>query len=223
MEVDTEPQEVAEESDAVNHEVEQSEPDQEVEQEQEQVEQMVPLTALQKERRKRQEEEKARMRYEAENQFYREQMTRKEPEEPDYSLEEPLTKGDAKKLKEEAEESAFKKLQEQNQKDAEAEWVSNNPEAYEYVTDNLEQFLEQRPNMTSAIHGARNRYREAFELMQALSPRQKKQMQQKTAKKPAPGSPNSVPKAANVSQVMNLHEMSDDEFNAWRREKRRRR
>lgn len=203
MEVDTEPQEVAE------TEV------QDVQETQEEVTQ-VPLSALQKERRKRQELEERAYRAEVEAQYLREQV-RPSPEPVDNPDDyEPPTRQELKQTGEATKREVLREVEEKI-------WKKQNPDQWEYVQENLEVFLKQRPNLASAISESVNRYEEAYELMSKLSPREQKALKPSEPKKQAPNAPTSVPKAAGVNQVIDVMSMSDEEFNAWRRSKRQRR
>lgn len=175
-----------------------------------QQEQNVPLSALQKERRKRQDAE-------AELKMYREhqlkQMQGADPQEEDESQYEPVTRAE------------LKKQQVQMMRDVEEKtWIRQNPEKAEIINEKLANFLKQRPNLAAAIEAAPNRYEEAWELMDKLSPRQKAALANKPAtKKEAPNSPSGVPKAAAMNQAVDVMNMSDSEFAAWRSSKRSRR
>jgi len=164
---------------------------------------MVPLHAVQKERRRRQE---AEMRAKILEEQYAKAA---EPE--DDSRYESATKEDLGKAK-----SALKReIQEEN-------WARDNPDRYRKINEDLPEFLKLRPNLAPAIEGATNRYEEAWTLMNALSPKQ----QQAVAQKPklqAPGSPSGIPKAAAMSENVDLMNMSDSEFNTWRTQRRGRR
>lgn len=171
-------------------------------------EENVPLAALQKERRKRQEVEQ-------ELRWHKDQMMAKKPE-PDHesyeSLLEAATKEDLVKVK----QQVIRDVQEST-------WIKANPEKVADINDKLSEFLKQRPNLASAIEAASNRYEEAWELMDKLSPKQKLALKAAPLKKDAPGNPASVPKAAAINQVLDFSSMSDSEFNAWRQSKQKRR
>ena len=179
-------------------------------QEEVQQEHNVPLSALQKERRKRQDAE-------AELKVYREhqlkQMQGADPQEEDDSQYEPVTKAE------------LKKQQVQMMRDVEEKtWIRQNPEKAEVINEKLANFLKQRPNLAAAIEAAPNRYEEAWELMDKLSPRQKAALTNKpSTKKDTPNSPSGVPKAAAMNQAVDVMNMSDSEFAAWRKSKRSRR
>jgi len=188
--------------------VEQEQPEAESIAQEEIREEQVPLSALQKERRKRQE-------MEHELRWHKEQMMAKKAEvdqEPDESLYESVTKEDLGKVK----KQLFREVEESN-------WIKSNPERAAEINDRLPEFLKQRPNLASAIEGATNRYEEAWELMDKLSPRQKAALRNPVVKKDAPGNPAAVPKAAAMNQAVDFMQMSDSEFNAWRKSQVKRR
>lgn len=103
----------------------------------------------------------------------------------------------------------------------EGDWAETHPERMAIVEAELEDFLKQRPNLGPAINSAPNRYKEAWELMQALSPR--KTVAKQAPAKQAPGSPGSVPKAAALNEAIDLMSMSDSEYQQWAKSKRKRR
>ncbi len=173
----------------------------------EQEEKRVPLSALQKERKKRQEVE---MQLEWERQ--QRNQTQQPPKEEDTSKYESATKEDLSRAQQEAVRIIEEKI-----------WKKNNPEKFQQVDEFLEEFLNQRPNLRSAIRDATNRYEEAWTLMEALTPKQRQQIKSPPPKKEAPGSPASVPKGASLNQAVDLMGMSDQEFNAWRQSQKRRR
>lgn len=107
----------------------------------------------------------------------------------------------------------------------ERNWIQDNPEKYEKVNEYLPQFLKQRPHLAAAINLAPNRYKEAFQLMEALTPKQQQQLHQATKppKKEAPNSPGGVPKAAALNETVDVMNMTDAEFSAWRQSQRKRR
>lgn len=164
----------------------------------------VPLSALQKERRKRQE-------IEMELKWVKENSQKPLQPQEDNSAYESATKADLSR----SEFDIVRKVEERS-------WIKNNPEKYERVNELLPEFLKRRPNLASAINEATNRYEEAWELMDKLSPKEQKQMAKPSpVKKEAPGSPSSVSKAASMNQAVDVMTMSDAEFNAWRRSQKR--
>ena len=170
----------------------------------------VPLSALQKERRKRQDAE-------SELKMYREhqlkQMQQPATVEEDDSQYEPVTKAE------------LKQQQVQMMRDVEERtWIRQNPVKAEVINEKLANFLKKRPNLAAAIDAAPNRYEEAWELMDKLSPKQKAALTSPPAiKRDAPNSPSGVPKAAAMNQAVDVMTMNDSEFVAWRNSKRSRR
>lgn len=174
-------------------------------------EEHVPLSALQKERRKRQE-------IEAENRWLKEQETRRlraaeTYQEPDESHLEPATREELGK----AEQKILRSVEERH-------WIKQNPEKAEEIKEKLQEFLNQRPHLAAAIENAPNRYEEAWLLMDALTPKQKIALRpQQSVKRDAPGNPATAPKAAAINQAVDFSNMTDAEFNAWRSAQRKRR
>lgn len=167
----------------------------------------VPLSALQKERKKRQE-------LELELQWERKRMQQApqpEPEE-DNSSYESATKADLRS----AQDEAIKVIEERM-------WIKSNPEKYEEINEFLPQFLKQRPHLARAINDSPNRYEEAYLLMTALTPRQQAQVKQQAPKRVAPNSPSGVPKAASLNASIDVMNMSDQDFSKWRQDQRKRR
>jgi hypothetical protein len=175
-------------------------------------EEKVPLSALQKERRKRQEAEKrAKLFEDLKEKQLREQVRApiQEPED-EYEAASRSDLGNTKK-------QILREVDERS-------WIKENPEKAYEVNERLQEFLKQRPNLAVAIESAQNRYEEAWTLMNALSPKQKAMLKVPVApKKEAPGSPTAVPKAASMNQALDVMSMSDTEYNAWRKEQRKRR
>ena len=171
-------------------------------------EKQVPLSALQKMRKRAQE---AEMRAEILEKYQRQQPKQQEPEE-DLRRYESATIADLERVQEQSVRIAEERF-----------WIRQNQERYEYVNENLDKFLKQRPNLAHAINSASNRYEEAWTLMEALSPKQRKQMVAPSpVKKEAPNSPSGVPKAAAMNQAVDLMSMSDKEFAEWRSSQKRR-
>ncbi len=170
------------------------------------VEKQVPLSALQKERKKRQELE---MQIEWERQ--QRQQPEKQPEDDSHKYES-ATREDLGRSQQEAIRIIEEKL-----------WIKANPEKYEKVNEYLPDFLKQRPNLASAINNSSNRYEEAFTLMDALTPKQQQQVKTVAIKKDAPNSPAGVPKSASLNQAVDLMNMSDSEFVSWRQSQKKRR
>ena len=221
MSEDTEPQvidQVIEEASAEVQEVQETEQTEQMEEaSQEAVERQVPLSAVQKERKRRQDAEAASQRAQIELQYYKEQMNKKtsELEDEDDSQYESVTRAEAKQNAQKIKDETMREIEERL-------WVKANPEKKQMLDEDLAQFLQQRPNLAGAVASASNRYEEAFMLMQALTPKQQAALKP-VAKQQAPGSPQGVPKAAGVNQATDVMQMSDDEYRAWRQTKRQRR
>lgn len=167
----------------------------------------VPLSALQKERKKRQE-------LEMELNFERRQrQVPQQPEQEDTSKYESATRAELSQSQAESIRIIEERL-----------WIRGNPDKYEKVNEYLPEFLKQRPNLATAINAAQNRYEEAFILMEALTPKQKQQLKTpvQAAKKEAPNSPTGVPKAAALNEAVDIMNMNDNEFASWRAQQKRR-
>ena len=181
---------------------------------------MIPLSVAQKLREKKRE-------LELELQFERQERQRllaernapPKPVEEDNSRYDTATKADVREEVKMSQEEAFRAFEEKL-------WIKQNPEKYEMVNENLPKFLKQRPNLASAINMASNRYEEAFTLMEALSPRERKEMRAAPTtvkKKDAPNAPGGVPKAGALNEAVDVMNMNDTEFRAWMNSKRKQR
>lgn len=164
-------------------------------QETEQPEKTVPVSALQKERKKRQQ---------LQQQIEEERNQKKASTEEDYSRYESVTK-------EELGKNNFIIKREVREED----WSENHPDRAAYLEEHLDEFLQQKPNLALAIQSSGNRLREAWELMEALKP--KKAQSEPKVSREAPRSPGTVPKSATMGQSIDLMNMSDTEFRAWRK------
>lgn len=174
-------------------------------------EERVPLSALQKERRKRQEAERKSVWLEEINQKQlRESRPVEEKEDDSY---EAATKADLR----ESNKKSLQQTQEQI-------WINNNPEKAIEVANNLKEFLNKRDHLRLAIEASPNRYEEAWTLMNAYEPKQRNiNKSAEPPKKNAPGSPSNIPKAAGMNETVDFGQMTDDEFNKWRRSQIKRR
>lgn len=177
-------------------------------------EEQVPLSALQKERRKRQETEK-------ELQWHKEQMMRprveSQAQEPDESLQELTTREDLGKFRKDFKREVKREV-------LEDDWIAKNPERFSEITEKLPEFLKQRPHLAPAIEATTNRYEEAWTLMTALTPKEKSLLKPSSSvKKEAPGNPGNVPKASGMNQAVDVMSMNDSEFNKWRQSQVKRR
>lgn len=170
---------------------------------QEESEKSVPLSALQKERKKRQSlQEKV---------DYYESLQKQTPQEEDYGKYESVTQ-----------EELGQRERKLERKIHEKSWSKEFPDRASYVASELEEFLTKRPNLALAIENSENRLEEAWELMTKLAPSKTKAVQQVT-KRDAPQAPGTVPKAAALNEVVDVMGMSDAEFRDYRNSKRKRR
>ena len=171
----------------------------------------VPLSALVKERRKRQEVEQ-------ENKAYRDLNIKKlreeaaPAEEEDGSQYEPVTKADFKK-----EKFGMMQAMEENQ------WIKHNPEKAQIVNEKLTDFLNTKPHLKAALNQCVNRYEEAWDWLEKYTEKPKAPVKQSPVRREAPGSPSAVPKGAGLNQSIDLMGMNDSDFNAWRSSQRKRR
>lgn len=169
-------------------------------------EETVPLSAHIKMRKRAQEAELKAQWFEQQQQQILQQKMPAPPEEEDTSKYESATKADLGQIHTQTDRLVEEKL-----------WIRENREKYEYVNHYLPDFLKQRPNLASAINDSLNRYEEAYTLMTALTQKEQKQMKPAQApKKPAPGSPSGIPKAAAMAQSVDVMSMNDKEFNDWK-------
>lgn len=177
----------------------------------------VPLSVAQKLREKKKEVElelqwEKQRRAELENRLAM-MHAPQQPQEDDNSRYESATREDLNRSQNEVVRAIEEKL-----------WIKQNPEKFEKVNEYLPTLLKQRPNLAAAINLASNRYEEAYELMDKLSPKQQVQLKQSSVpKKEAPNAPGSVPKAAALNEAVDVMSMNDSEFAAWRSQQRKRR
>ena len=178
---------------------------------------MVPLSVAQKLREKKKELElELQWERQERQRLMNSQQAAPKPPEDDSSRYESATREDLSRSQEEIVRIVEEKR-----------WIKDNPEKYERVNEFLPQFLKQRPNLASAINLAANRYEEAYELMDKLSPKQEQAIRKASApqapKKEAPHAPGGVPKAAAMNETVDVMKMSDKEFAEWRQAQKRRR
>jgi len=178
-----------------------------VETEEPQKKTMIPLSVAQKLREQKRE-------LELELQWERQrsaQQAIKQPVEEDNSRYESATREEVARSQNETIRAVEERL-----------WIKANPEKFEFINEHLPKFLKQRPNLTSAIDLASNRYEEAYELIDKLTPKQKIALVKPTPapKREAPNAPGGVPKAAALNESVDIMGMSDSEFRAWKQSKK---
>ena len=177
----------------------------------------VPLSVVQKERKRRQDAEAQAQRAAIELQYYKEQQNRKAAEPEDDS-------DDYESVTKREHSNSIKSTRDEIMRDVEERmWIKANPDKAEFVDANLTDLLNKKPNLTGAIKDASNRYEEAYLLLNALTPKQQTQLKPKAKAKVAPGSPSAVPKGASLNQVTDVMQMSDKEYQDWRNAKKVRR
>lgn len=204
-----EPQDVAEPIEQIVEEA-QSENQEVIEEDSQPKKTMIPLSVAQKLREQKRELE---LELQWERQRNAQHQARAPDPEPDESRYESATREDLSKAQMESMRLIEERL-----------WKKANAEKYEFVNENLKKFLNQRPNLALAINQAENRYEEAYTLMTALSQKEQKQMVKTHApKKEAPNAPGGVPKAAAMNDAVDVMNMSDSEFSAWRKSQKRKR
>lgn len=188
---------------------EQNEISDSVEQEEPQKKTMIPLSVAQKLREQKRELE-LELQWERQRNAQVQQQAQK-PVEEDNSRYESATREEVARSQNETIRAVEERL-----------WIKANQEKFEYINEHLPKFLKQRPNLTTAIELAPNRYEEAFELMDKLTPKQKQQLVKPTqsVKKDAPNSPSAVPKAAALNEAIDVMSMSDSEFMKWKQSKK---
>jgi hypothetical protein len=188
---------------------EQNEVPESVEHEEPQKKTMIPLSVAQKLREQKRELE-LELQWERQRNAQIQQQAQK-PVEEDSSRYESATREEVARSQNETIRAVEERL-----------WIKANPEKFEYINEHLPKFLKQRPNLTTAIDLASNRYEEAFELMDKLTPKQKQQLVKPTqsVKKDAPNSPSAVPKAAALNEAVDVMSMSDSEFMKWKQSKK---
>lgn len=174
---------------------------------------MIPLSVAQKLREKKRELELELQWERQERQRLMQSQAPSKPQEEDNSRYESATREDLHRSREETVRDVEERL-----------WIKQNPEKKQRIDEYLPQFLKQRPNLASAINQASNRYEEAYELMDKLTPKQQQQLAKAPIpKKEAPNAPSGVPKAAALNEAVDLMGMNDTEFTAWRNSRRKRR
>lgn len=181
--------------------------EQEVVQQQEQIEtrepeRTVPLSALEAERRKRQDLEAQAKVYE---QYINQAQQQKEPEQED-DTEDLISKGDALKM-------VNQYMTKTKQEFLEESFCSSNPGAVQKIEEQLPNLIKNKPWIKDVISNASNRWQRAWELVNDFTPKeqdvlaqnvsvQKKQDAQRiieNSKKP--GSPSIGGKSVTMSKV----------------------
>lgn len=182
---------------------------------------MVPLEALEAERRKRQD-------LEAHNRAMQDMMLQKRApdpvEEDDEDDEEFITKAELKRRIKDATFGNKREVLEES-------FCTSNPQAVELITTHLENIIKRKPWLAQTIDSAPNRYARAYEIVQDYMPKETKEMTsasrfstpQADAKRivenaQKPGSPATIAKGSNSSNVDYLRSIAGKpEFREYRR------
>lgn len=180
---------------------------------------MVPLEALEAERRKRQD-------LEAHNRAMQDMMLQKrspEPIENDEDDEEFITKAEMKRRIKDATFGNKREVLEES-------FCTSNPQAVEMITAHLENIIKRKPWLAQTIDSAPNRYARAYEIVQDYMPKEKEvtpasrfSTPQADAKKivenaQKPGSPATIAKGSNNSNADYLRSIAGKpEFREYRR------
>lgn len=189
-------------NDAAEHQQD-NEPVQQVEQEQEKT---VPLTALEAERKRRQEAE-----YKAWMYQHQQQQAASQPKE-DY--EDEYTKS----IKSYVNQTTKAEIQ----RAVESEYLKDHPEAETRIKNELEGILHEMPELSYSIQNASNRYAAAMKIINKFAPKKsvaetKRKIQENQNK---PGSPHASGKTQKVSPSERLSGMSRSEFLQYKRQMR---
>ncbi len=177
---------------------------------------MVPLEALEAERRKRQD-------LEAHNRALQEMMSKSKEEvsSEDEDDEEFITKAELKKRLKEATFGNKREVMEEA-------FCSSNPQAVELINKHLETIIKRKPWLAQTIESAPNRYARAYEIVQdylpkEMAPAQKFRDPQAEARKIVensnkPGNPATIAKASNMSNSEYLKSIAGKpEFREYRK------
>ena len=179
----------------------------------------VPLEALEKERKKRQEAEVQARLYE--ELVKRAQEEKKAPAEDSEDDEELVNRKDLKQFHQRLTQEEFAAIKREV---AEETFKESRPEAVKMVNDHLKDILEKKPWLADSIQNAPNRYARAYEIVQDYMP-QVKQATSKSqeAKKiienaSKPGSPAAAGKPQNLSGADYLKSIGGTkEFSEYRK------
>ena len=175
--------------------VEQAVPEQEVK--------MVPLEALEAERRKRQSAE-------AERNWANEQaQSRQKQDEPQEEEDDEYTREITQKVE--------LRLHQKQRAQSETEWIANNPEAVERMKREWPQLKKRKPYLEQSVDNAPNRYARAWEILQDYTPPPQASSEadrRVEENKKVPGNPAGAAKA--VTPKNPGEGMSRAEFSRWR-------
>ena len=191
----------------VTNELVQEAPAQEQVQQEQPQERTVPLSALEAERKKRQEAELRA--------FYAEQQrTAQPPQQKEDDNEDDYTR----QLK----ASLLSKIKEENRRDREQEFLRRNPDAVSRIEAELPEILKKRPSLAYAIQNADNKYEEAMAIIEDYSTRKNDTQKRIEANSMKPGTPTGAAKAAKMGKAEMIANMNSSDFHQWRKQIRKR-
>lgn len=188
----------------------------------------IPISALQRERKKKQEAELRAIKAEERAKLLEEGLLERGQAHEDLNDnddEEFITRGDYKKREAETVAMIVRQSEEKS-------WIKNNPDKMEIIEEKFEEFLKQKPHFVSSLEKSNNRYEDAWHLLSSyyrVSDSKKQnatRMNTQRADMPqnmAPQSPAGIPKSAGIDQAVNVMKMTDKEYDAWVGTKKRRR
>lgn len=170
----------------------------------------VPLSALEAERRKRQEAEQ-------QAQWLYQQMNAAQAQ---YKTQQPSQDDDEDEYTKEIKDSLRREVRQEFKSYAEQQYLSQHPEATQALQEHLPRILEQKPWLTEVIKNAPNRYARAMEIINDYAPRsaptpESRRRIEENAQKP--GSPQGVGKTSQLSKLEMISKMSPEEFRDYRK------
>jgi glutathione S-transferase len=184
---------------------------QEAQEEPKSEERMVPLKALEEERRKRQELE-----YQA--QWMQSQMQQ---------AQNPLQNQQAQPAEEEDEytREIMTRMEQKFRDKMEKQYLAQNPDALSRIQQDLAPILQKKPWLAAAIQSAENRYAAAMEVINDYAPKREDDTTKRmvdNAEKPRSPAQGAV-KGGSVSRLEMMSKMSPGEFGQWRDQLRKQR
>jgi hypothetical protein len=180
--------------------------------EQAEAERTVPLTALEAERKKRQEAEyKVQLAEQYHQQYIQQSQSTQKSQDDD---EDDYTKQIKQSIRNEVNQELQQKMEQM--------YVAQNPQVVERINKELEPILKKRPRLAELIKTSENRYAAAMEIIEDYSPKlqptETERKLEENAKKP--GSPQGLGKGSKMTQQEMVRSMSSDDFHRYRRQMR---
>lgn len=174
-------------------------------------ERMVPLKALEEERRKRQELE-----YQA--QWMQQQMQ---------SVQSPLQgqQGQPAEDEDDYTREIMTRMEQKFRDKMEKQYLAQHPDALNRIQSELTPILQKKPWLAAAIQNAENRYQAAMEIINDYAPKREDDTTKRmvdNAEKPRSPAQGAV-KGGSVSRLEMMSKMSPGEFGQWRDQLRKQR